>query len=52
MGTGKMGNFLAQSVLYPVCQFLRKSMSSNSQWQPGTQRSGVTGVDGYKVEHA
>ena len=29
-----------------------KSMSSNSQWQPGTQRSGVTGVDGYKVEHA
>jgi hypothetical protein len=28
------------------------SMSSNSQWQPGTQHSGVTGVGGYKIEYA
>ena len=29
-----------------------KNKPSNPQWQPGTQRSGVTGVGACKVEHA
>ena len=29
-----------------------KSMFSNSQWQPETQYSGVTGVGACKIEHA